>query len=171
MRFLFFSLLLASLFFSQCQSGTTDQNQEEAQTEVEAPATTAPVTTETTTSPYPSITQEKMIYLYDNCDYIDFVFYTTNFSMSQNVQGAIRSTLGTISTTPAKIVSSCQPIGRVFFQVDGQNAEEADLFFGGACLYYLFLENGTYTYGNQMTEGGFGFYQKIFQQAAGQGGQ
>ena len=168
MRFIYFSLLLASLLCSQCQSGTTDQHQEETQTE--APTAAAPTTTEAPTSPYPSITQEKMMYLYDNCDYIDFVFYTTNFSMSQNTQAAVRTTLGTVSTTPAKVLSSCQPIGRVFFQVDGQNAAEADLFFGGACMYYLFLENGTYTYGNQLTEGGFGFYQKIFQQAAGQGG-
>ncbi len=163
MRFIFPLLLLASLLFSQCQSGTTDQSQEGTQTE-------APVTTETPASPYPSITQEKMMYLYENCDYIDFVFYTTNFSMSQNVQGAIRTTLGTVSTTPAKILSTCQPVGRVFFQVDGQNAEEADLFYGGACLYYLFLEDGTYTYGNQLTEGGFEFYQNIFKSAAAQGG-
>jgi hypothetical protein len=169
MRFIFLSLLLTSLLFSQCQSGTADQNQETATTE--APATPAPVTTEAPTTPYPSITQEKMMYLYDNCDYIDFVFYTTNFSMSQNTQAAVRTTLGTVSTTQAKVLSSCQPIGRVFFQVDGQNAAEADLFFGGACLYYLFLEDGTYKYGNQLTEGGMGFYQKIFQQAAGQGGQ
>jgi hypothetical protein len=168
MRFIFFSLLLVGLLCSQCQSGATDQNQDEAQTKT--PTTAAPTTTEAPTSPYPSITQEKMMYLYDNCDYVDFVFYTTNFSMSQNTQAAIRTTLGTVSTTPAKVLSSCQPIGRVFFQVDGQNAAEADLFFGGACLYYLFLENGTYTYGNQLTEGGMGFYQKIFQQAAGQGG-
>ncbi|WP_367393109.1 hypothetical protein [Lewinella sp. LCG006] len=170
MRIIFFSLLIAGLFCSQCQSGATDQNQETAQTET-ATTVPAPATTETPTTPYPSITQEKMMHLYNNCDYIDFVFYSTNFSMSQNTQAAIRTTLGTVSTTPAKVISSCQPIGRVFFQIDGQNAEEADLFFGGACMYYLFLENGTYTYGNQLTEEGFGFYQKIFQQAASQGGQ
>lgn len=166
MRFIFPLLLLASLLLTQCQPSAPAQEVTE-----EAPVATPPAppaATETPTSPYPSITQEKMIYLYENCDYIDFVFYATNFSMSQNVKGAIQSTLGGISTTPAKVVSSCQPMGRVFFQVDGVNVEEADLFFGGTCLYYLFLQDGTYAYGNQMTEGGYGFYQKVFEQAAGQ---
>ena len=107
--------------------------------------------------------------LYDNCDYIDFVFYNTNFSMSQNQQAAIRSTLGTVSTTPAKVLDKCQPIGRVFFQIEGKNAEEADLFYGGDCLYYLFFKDGKYAYGNQLTEGGLAFYQKIFANVSTQG--
>lgn len=103
------------------------------------------------------------MYLLQNCDYIDFIFYGTNFSMSQKEPGAIRGTLAQISTTPARVIDTCQPIGRIFFQVDGQNAEEADIFFGGNCLYYIFLENGSYAYGNQMTEQGQSFYTSVFQ--------
>lgn len=164
-------LIVLSILLFHCESNTGAATGEEASTETTTPApstTTPPTTTEAVSSPYPSITEEKMRYLYDNCDYIDFVFYGTNFSMSQNEASGIRSTLGGISTTPAKVLASCQPVGRVFFQVDGQNVEEADLFFGESCLYYIFLENGSYAYGNQLTEGGFKFYQNIFARASTQ---
>lgn len=170
-RFFFLSLLIGSLFLVQCETKQQADSEETTTTETTPTTTTPPTTTETVTSPYPSITQEKMLYLYENCDYVDFVFYGTNFSMSQNKQDAIRNTLGGVSTTPAKVVDSCTPVGRVFFQVDGVNAEEADLFFGGSCLYYLFLENGSYAYGNQLTEGGYGFYQRIFEQVSTQPAQ
>ncbi|MEM1214784.1 MAG: hypothetical protein AAGJ82_03820 [Bacteroidota bacterium] len=155
-------LVLAGLLF-QCQS---DNNSASATT-TEAAETTestpvAPVTPAVVETPYPSITQEKMRYLYDNCDYVDFIFYGTNFSMSQKEQNAIRSTLAGVATNPATALSTCQAIGRVFFQVDGKNEAEADLFFGNECLYYLWLEDGTYKYGNGLTQEGFEFYQKIF---------
>lgn len=166
-RFLYIALALISLSFVQCNSNTEAPAEETTTTET---TTTPPTTDEAVTQPYPSITGEKMRHLYDNCDYIDYVFYGTNFSMSQNQQSAIRSTLSGISTSPASVVASCQPVGRVFFMIDGENVEEADLFFGGSCLYYLFLENGTYSYGNQLTESGFAFYQRIFEQVSTQGG-
>lgn len=163
MRLLF--LLLPVLLWS-CQPSTADT----AETEADAPAeTTAPAPTAVPS--YPSITPEKMKYLWDNCDYVDFVFYATNFSMSQSNQAAVRSTLSGVSTTPARTLAECQPVGRLFFQVDGENAEEADLFFGGNCLYYLFLENGTYTYGNQLTESAMAFYERIFTQVSTQPAQ
>ncbi|MEL6655742.1 MAG: hypothetical protein AAFY48_16355 [Bacteroidota bacterium] len=170
-RLLFLGLFFMSFVFLQCetkQQETTGETGEASTAPTTEQNVTPPTTTETVTSPYPSITQEKMMHLYNNCDYIDFVFYNLKFSMSQNKQDAIRNTLGGVSTTPAKVIASCKPVGRVFFQVDGKNAEEADLFFGNSCLYYLFLENGTYAYGNQLSEGGYSFYQRIFQQGAAQ---
>lgn len=139
------------------------------------PTTVAPTTTAAapavTRTPYPSISQEKMLYLYDNCDYVDFVFYATNFSMSQNQQPAIRATLSGISTAPAEALSTCSPVGRVFFQVDGKNEAEADLFFGGDCLYYLWFEEGQYKYGNRLSESGFNFYKQIFESVTTQKAQ
>lgn len=156
---------VASLLFAGCSGSTTEKS-----ATTPPPATTTPTAPETAaaetpTTPYPSITADKMKYLYDNCDYIDFVFYSTNFSMSQDQKPAIQTTLSGVSTTPARVVASCKPIGRIFFQVDGQSAAEADIFFGGPCLYYLFLEDGNYVAGNQLTQGALEFYQKVFAQA------
>ncbi len=158
----FFALVL-SLLLTSCGGGAAEQNTPPPA----PPATTSTADTtavEAPTSPYPSIAAEKMKYLFDNCDYIDFVFYSTNFSMSQDQKPAIQTTLAGVSTTPARVVASCKPIGRIFFQVDGQGVAEADIFFGGPCLYYLFLEDGKYVAGNQLTQGAMEFYQKIFAQ-------
>lgn len=160
-RFLTILTLLFVVTFFQCQSNAAE-NQDAAAETASVAATPAVIN-------YPSITQEKMMYLYENCDYIDFVLYNTNFSMSQGDQAAIRSTLSGVSTEPAKLPSECKPVGRVFFQVDGVNVEEADLFFGGQCLSYVFFEDGKYAYGNQLTPSGLDFYQKIFSQVQTQG--
>ena len=168
----YITLLLLSLLLLQC-NGDQQSNDHGADKvkELTTEATSETKTPAATVATYPSITAEKMKYLYDNCDYIDFVFYNLDFSMSQDQRPAIIQTLRGVSTTPGRIDASCQPIGRVFFQVEGVNAVEADLFFGGVCLYYIFFEDGQYAYSNQMTQESAGFYQKIFTQVSTQGAQ
>ena len=164
MRYLFF-LCLSTACLLQCQSNATSEANQAEET------ATATTTENTGEAVYPSISTETMRMLWDNCDYIDFVFYNTNFSMSQNQQPAIRTTISGVSTTPALIKPTCQAAGRIFFQVDGANALEADIYLGPDCFYYVFLENGEYAYANFMTEQGRGFYDNIFsqiQQATGQ---
>jgi len=164
--FVYLSFVFLSVVCLQCKSEGSSLETTKTPTGHWPAAPAAPALAATQ---YPSVTEAIMKNLYDNCDYIDFVFYNTNFSMSQNQQAAIRSTLGTVSTTPATVLANCQPIGRLFFQIDGKNAEEADLFYGGDCLYYLFFKDGKYAYGNQLTEGGLTFYQKIFANVSTQG--
>lgn len=163
----FFTLLTLLFVFTlfQCQSNTSENQDTTTETAATAPAAAPQVTT------YPSISQEKMMYLYNNCDYVDFVLYNTNFSMSQGEQAAIRTTLAGVSTDPAQLSSECKPVGRIFFQVEGVNVEEADIFFGEQCLSYVFLNDGKYAYGNQMTQSGLDFYQRIFSQVQTQQAQ
>ncbi len=158
MRYLFF-LILSVACFMQCQS-----NQSSEATQAEDTTTAAAGTENAGQATYPSISSETMKMLWDSCDYIDFIFYHTNFSMSQNQQPAIRTTISGVSTMPAVINAACQAVGRIFFQVDGVNAMEADIYLGPDCFYYVFLENGQYAYANYMTEEGRGFYQNMFNQ-------
>lgn len=168
MRTFTFCLLL-TLGLWQCSNSSETTAQSSTETTTTVTETPAPAAAPAPTQPYPSISSEKMKYLWDNCDYVDFVMYGTNFSMSQSDQDAIRSTLAGISTTPAQVVAGCRPVGRIFFQVDGQNEVEADIFYGGnQCLYYLFLEDGTYVMGNQFTQQAVNFYQQIFSQVTSQ---
>lgn len=161
---LLFSLLLLQCNGDQLPDGQKADNSEDLTTK----AAPTEETSAQTVANYPSISAEKMKYLYDNCDYIDFIFYDLDFSMSQDQKPAIIQTLRGVSTTPGRIDASCKPVGRVFFQVEGVNAVEADLFFGGACLYYIFFEDGQYAYSNQMTQESASFYQQIFTQVSTQ---
>ncbi|MCB0639854.1 MAG: hypothetical protein KDC54_24695 [Lewinella sp.] len=152
-------VLLLTLLSWQCQPAAPADD-EAAETTTEQPAATVQGTVE-----YPSIPASTMRYLADSCDYIDFIFYRANFSMSQSEGGAIRNTLAGVSTQPPVINPNCQATGRIFFQVQGINAVEADFFIENGCAYYIFLEDGQYKYANLMTQQGFGVYQNIINQA------
>ena len=102
--------------------------------------------------------------MWEKCDFIDFIFYYMSFSMSQNKQASIRGTLQHIADQPAEIKSDCRPIGRIFYQVEGENVLEADLFFSEGCMYFIFYEDGKKAYANSMTPAGFQFFQNVFSQ-------
>lgn len=162
-------VITLSFFMMACEGG-----QKGAASTVETSATT-PAATETPAAPataatatYPSIAGETIKMLWDKCDYIDFVFYYLNFSMSQKVQNSIRTTIAQISTAVPEIDPNCQPIGRIFFQSDGVNIVEADIFYSNGCSYYIFYEDGKYAYANRMLPTAEKFYDNIFKQVQGQ---
>lgn len=161
---LLFIALSATFLLWQCQPASNEQTEEQGSTPTEATAAAEPQ--------YPSLPRETLQMLIDSCDYIDYMFYHANFSMSQSQKPAILGTLSGISSQPP-VIQACQADGRVFFQVDGENAVEADIFINNGCAYYIFLKDGRYTYANLMTQQGFGYYANIFKQipTAPQGGQ
>ncbi len=101
-----------------------------------------------------SLPVESVQYLWENCDYIDYMFYYLPISMSLNEKGAIQYALRHISADAAIINPECKPIGRVFYQVKGENALEADIFFQEGCTYFKFLNNNKPVFANYMTDDG-----------------
>ncbi|MEM1218944.1 MAG: hypothetical protein AAGH79_08525 [Bacteroidota bacterium] len=114
----------------------------------------------------PSVPIEKLEYLWNNCDYVDYVFYELPISMSLDVKNSIQYALSHIAENPASLRPDCKPIGRIFFQVQGENYLEADFYFSnGGCTYYVFLEDGKPKYGNYMTEEGAKYMNNNLSQA------
>lgn len=128
------------------------------------PALTDPATAEAPGQSYPSLPVATMQALYDSVDYIDFVFYYANFSMNQSNDASIKATLAHISSEVPTVYPSCQPIGSMFFQSNGRELMQAELYFSEKCVYYIWLENGQRKYANKMTPAGFQFYQQVFSQ-------
>ena len=163
-RLLYF--LCLSLLFSAiaCSSGGADTETADAVEEPLMPPAAPPAPADAAKI-YEPIPVDRLEYLFYNCDYIDYVFYQTNFSLSQSEKEAIQATLVAIGADAPVIDPSCQPIGRIFFQVDGQNAEEADIYLSSQqCLYYIWMEDGKPAYANVMTEQAVKFYANVFQQ-------
>lgn len=163
-----------SFFIMACEGGQKGASSA-ADTPATTPAETPTAPAETPAAPataasatYPSIAGETVKMLWDKCDYIDFVFYYLNFSMSQKVQNSIRATIAQISTAVPEIDPNCQPIGRIFFQSEGVNIMEADIFYSNGCAYYIFYEDGKYAYANRMLPTAEKFYDNIFKQVQGQ---
>lgn len=156
MRTALFSLLLVLLL------GTCDRAQPtQTTTEADVPPVATAAATDLIT--YPSISRERMEYIFENGTYLDATFYNLPVSINQSELAQIRSTLGTISTAPVELSASCQPIGRIWLQVNGKNVEEADIYFSEDCYGYVWMENGKPAYSNKMTEEGIRFYANIFQ--------
>ncbi|MCB0631935.1 MAG: hypothetical protein R2824_03595 [Saprospiraceae bacterium] len=163
---LYLLLSLISIAYSCQNQGDTGQTANTTET-TEAAGTSDPTAPELD-KPYPSLPPERMVALYNNVDYIDFVFYYTNFSMNQSDNASIKATLSNVSADVPGIDPACQPIGSLFFQSKGQELIQAELYFTENCVYYVWLENGQRTYANKMTPNGFKFYERVFTQAGGQ---
>lgn len=159
-----FCLLALMILFA----GTACRNTaapDKAAASAQTPATPAAGTASTGEKLYPSLPVERMQELFNSVDYIDFVFYYTNFSMNQSDENSIKATFGHVATEVPVIDPSCQPIGSLFFQSQGKELMQAELYFTENCIYFVWLENGQRTYANKMTPNGLKFYQQIFSQA------
>ena len=149
--------LVVALF--SCQSG----QQEEKTNQQQEKAPTQQVTGEQL---YPSLPLDTIQMLWRECDYIDYVFYYQDFSVSQSKKVDIQASIRHISEEVPAIQPNCQPIGRLFYQVQGDNRMEADLHFIQGCTYFIFYENGNKAYANKIMPAGVQFLNQILSTGA-----
>jgi len=142
-------LLFVSLFASCGDTGTS------ADAATEATASTTP-------SALPSIGIPRLEHLWNNATYMDATFYDLPISINQSEIEQIRATIATVGSEPMAIPAGAKPIGHIWFQINGKNVEEADIFYQEDCVAYLWYENGQPAYSNQMTKDGVLFYDNIF---------
>ncbi len=146
-------LLLISMIWISCGN---EASKDKAKNEVQKTVKTVPS--------YPPLPKEIHSKLIDSVDYIDFVFYHTDFSTSIDNRAGIKTVLSTFHPVSPNN-SSCNAMGRVFFQIDGENALEADFYYQKGCLQYIFLVKGKPTYANEMNETAKLYFNSILQQA------
>lgn len=115
-------------------------------------------------SSLPSITFDEMKLIYEGADFIDIIFYNVDFSMSVNNKSNIQRMVGFVSTNVAQINTACQPMGRLFFQKNGEIMVEADMYYDENCRYFVFQKNGKAAYANDITPEGQAYFAKIFSQ-------
>ncbi len=131
----------------------------------------APAPTAAGTAKYPPITEAEMKNMWDNTTAVDYLFYDLPISMSMTEKSAIQNVLRQFDPRPGLIVDACKPMGRVFFQANGENLAEADFFFSGQCKYFIFYENQKPVKANQMTAEGATFFQRLLDSAKNQAPQ
>ena len=146
-------IFLLFLLLFRCSSGTNSPKNDHSD------AGTSPDTF--AEGAYPSIPDSTMQMLWEQCDYVDYVFYDLDFSMSQEQRTEIRKALQHISRTPPEIDPSCRPSGRIFYQAKGENVAEADIYFNEKCRFYLFYKDGKKAYANALTPRGIAFYEYV----------
>lgn len=143
-------ILLISLTLPSCKSGT-----EKAKS---APTASANIP--------PAIPSDVLINVYENCDFIDFIFSSLPFSISQENKASIQQTLTYIvPSQPQEIKEDCPYFAQQIFQINGEIVLDAKLFFQQGCVYYLFYENGKAVYSASLNENGIKFYNNVIEQA------
>jgi hypothetical protein len=162
MRLIYLVFFFSGLLVAGCSESTPST------TEVPPPA--APQQQAISQAPlYPSFPIEKVEYLFQNCDYIDYIFFDLPISMSIKEKPSIQYNITHIGSQPARQLPNCKPVGRLFYQVKGENVEQAELYFSQGCTYFVFLENDQPKYGNMMTDKGIEYLNGMLGQAGFKG--
>jgi len=146
------ALLLSALFLA---CGSDNKKSSDPTADAGVPAT------------LPSIELSKLEYLFENATYMDATFYEIPVSINQSELPQIQQTLATVSTESMDLVPSCKAVGHIWFQVNGENVEEADIYFEADCIGYVWYKDGKPAYSNKMTVQGVNFYGNIFEQVKG----
>ena len=75
-------------------------------------------------------------------DYVDFLFYNMDISVSQNDKASINQSITFLSTAPKPATMNCPSIGRMSLQSQGKIILEADIHQqGNNCGYFNIIEN------------------------------
>ena len=116
----------------------------------------------------PSIELSTLENLWENCDFVDYVYYELPISASLDNQSSIRSSIQHIAEQPAAKTNGCKALGRVFYQIEGENVLQGDIYFSRGCTYFLWLDSkGKYFAGNMMMDSAMKFFASNIQAAMG----
>lgn len=156
LRFIIPALVLNLALFACQNTDPGSKTNAQAAENTPAPATAAAIQ-------YPSLPFDTLKVIFENCDYIDYVFFYESFSVNQSQKSDIQGALQHISSEVPTIDPSCnRPVARIFYQVKGENRLEADLYFDSKCVFFLFYDKGQKAYANKMTPSGLKFFQNIY---------
>lgn len=121
---------------------------------------------ESQTPVYPVLPAELHQQLFDQVDYLDFIFHNYPFSMSQSEKPSIQTNISYIGREPVyEIPQTCKPIARQFYQIRGEIILESDVYYSEGCYFYVFIKDNQPLYACKMTENGIGFFGDILQKA------
>jgi len=153
---IYFFPLLILLIISSCgdkKTGIKEQKPAIAQ------KTTAPVVTP---NALPSITLEEMKTLYEKCNYIDFIFYNMDFSMSVQDKNNVQRVVTFVDKTQPSGNLTCKAMGRIIYQASGEILMEADMHFDKTCRHLVFYKDGKKVAANNMTDQGVAYFNQMF---------
>jgi len=152
----FFVFVALILVFSQCS--TKDKNITDGASDQ---------TTVTKANTLPPLPQTEYSMLIEKCDFIDYIFISLPFSLSQNEKESIQQNIQFIDRAGVEsIPSGCKPLARQFFKINGNIVMEADVFMDQQCKHFVFYKENKAVYANKMAQSGINFYNNLIEQAA-----
>ncbi len=160
-RISLFSLIVSFFFLFSCKGETKKVDKVEPKPEVVVDMSQPEI---------PGITNEVMIRLLDQCTYVDYIFHSLPYSISQNEDPSIDMNISFIDykRPVGRIPKDCKPIGRKFFHIKGEIVYDVDVYLTNNCKFYVFVDNKNKPiFANYMTEEGLKFYADMASRARG----
>lgn len=109
----------------------------------------------------PPPTNDYMVNLFDNCDYIDIIFHNFDFSMSVSDKANAQGNVTYMSLNPVDDIACTPSIGRAYYSGGGDELCVADIHYSEACAYYVLLKNNRPHSACQMSEKGIAFMKQV----------
>lgn len=111
----------------------------------------------------PPLSREWFDRLVNEVDYIDFIFYNQDFSLSLNERESVMQFLGGIGLENVMQDANCPSQGRIFLQSQGNEIMAADIhFIDNQCAYLVFLIGNKPMYANKLNQNGMDVFRAYF---------
>lgn len=113
---------------------------------------------------YPPMPESELKMLYEQTTGVDYIFHKLPFSLNQSDKSSVQSNIAMIGVNaPTLFSDDCSPLGREFFQRNGEYLYEADVYFDtkANCYAYKFFKDGKAVYLNGISTSGAKFYNQI----------
>ena len=150
------SLLIGLLAIASCDNSTAAAKKAASNaTQIAAPAVPHSL---------PSITLAEMQRLYERCDFIDFIFFHMDFSMSVNEKSNVQRVITFVDKAQPNPAITCPAMGRLVYQSGGKILMEADMHYAEDCYSFVFYKDEKKVFVNKMTEQGKNYFQQMFNQ-------
>lgn len=121
-----------------------------------------PAKPETTSETNGYLSLQQIMALSEQADFVDFLFYHMDVSVSQNDKASISQTVDFFDSKPRTATMNCPAIGRISFQSGGKIIREADIhFLGTGCGYFTIIENKKPVGTNLISETGLKFFETL----------
>lgn len=160
MKYTFLPLLACALLFVACSN--SDQQEGEQQNQNNQKEAVSEYN-QTKKAQLPPLSREWFTRLVNEVDYIDFIFYNQDFSLSLNDRESVMQFLGGIGLDHVVQDPNCQAQGRLFMQSQGNEIMAADIhFIENQCAYLVFLIGNKPMYANKLNKNGEDVFRAYF---------
>lgn len=159
------SLLMPVLFLLSCQTDTgTSTATASASSETTAPAQNAPLDEEgadVAFVKYPMLPDSILRHMLEVCDNLEVIFNDLPISMNPKGKASCITNLEHLAGLPASLHPKSKPAARLFYQAQGDELLQADLYYDDMTTAFVFLNNNQPTWSNEMSQKGQDFYKNI----------
>ncbi|MEM7101682.1 MAG: hypothetical protein AAF502_01045 [Bacteroidota bacterium] len=139
-------VIIALLFGMRALSGNQQSSQPPGKKTVIAPQ-------QARTLPAPP--ENLLNAIFDQADFIDFIFYNLNYSMSISEPESVRGAVAYMTMEAVPNLDCVPSMGKIFYKSDGETILEADLHFSPGCSYIILLnEQRQQAYACNISENG-----------------